>query len=401
MTGRRQARCRLQGVNHRQGRNLRCGGYDGREVGCARVSSGGQTEQRIAVAGGMARSDGQSQTIVGRGSDEVGLHLVQRGVGGNHADGGVRQKGRGGSSGGGRLAVERYLHGVRHPSISSAWAGDERAVVVVVDAAPGVDGHRRADRHAIGQGDAGGTDAPFNGPGGSQALGHRSPGSRPNRARDQRSVGCDRSGRVTRIRVGPHGRLADAQVVKDGRRHDGYASVSGCKPDALLFQPALQADGRRQSECAAAAKHHAMHPVNAADRVEQVGFVGAGRTAAYRNATHCSVAAQYRRTSGGGVPIRPMPGLNAWHAGDSPAAVDVVHCIIRKWSETGGFGRRHGARVWDRVSSFYRCENRRATEPDGFTRRAAAALLPAVTRRTECRTAAAPRVPASTAVDLG
>ncbi len=86
-------------------------------------------------------------------------------------------------------------------------------------------------------------------------------------------------GRATGSFVGPHRRVALAQVVEHGGRHDGHDAELRREPPAALLEPVHHAAGGSQTERAASGQHDGVNDVDRPIRLQQNRLARAWRRA--------------------------------------------------------------------------------------------------------------------------
>ena len=110
---------------------------------------------------------------------------------------------------------------------------------------------------------------------------------------------------------------ATNRQVEDNRRWDNRHQMprSRAVADAVLFQIAHSAVGRRQPVSAAAGEHHSIDDFDAAQRIEQRDLAGAGSAAAHIHAADGIRRAENRGAAGDRLEIGRMTDANTGHSG--------------------------------------------------------------------------------------
>ena len=188
----------------------------------------------------------------------LGLGFGELGVGGDHADGGVRA----GQNRQRRHARQQTAAGVAQ-ALAACMSGacNQGASVGVYHIAQGIAGYQGTDCHAA-HGDGRGTDAAFHGALHAKQFAHAGAAACAHIAlRRSLRAGVQASG-VTGLRIRSNAGVAQGQIKQHGRRHDRHAGGAHVQTNALLVQPAHHAACRVQAPGAAARQKHGMHLVH-------------------------------------------------------------------------------------------------------------------------------------------
>ena len=114
-------------------------------------------------------------------------------------------------------------------------------------------------------------------------------------------------------------RIAEIQVVQDGRGYDGNNDRAKVKADSLFIQIAHHAGGRVQAERTAAREHHPVDLLHGVDRIQQVGLSRARSAAAHIHSGYRSLFTQNHGAAGRPARFGEVADLDAFDIGEAAA----------------------------------------------------------------------------------
>ena len=287
------------------------GGHPGDEIDGGLDPARGGDDQAVAVDGGVHGDEGPGEPAVAGPGHQVAAGLVQRGVGGDHADR--------------RVAVLGRAHGRvdGHGSVRRDWG-----VGPVVDPAHGVDRHQGRHGQPLGPHGRRGQ-ATGDGVLPAEPLAHRGPGPRPDPTDGHGPGGGRPTGRGAALGAGTDRGVPLGQVEQTEADHDGDLPPWRVQADSGLHEDLQHTVDRGQAEDRPTAEDHGVQAGDGLVRGQQDGVAGRRGPAPELPRCHRPLGQADHGAPGRAIGVGPVADRHTIDVGDHP-------CFVA----AGGAGRR-------------------------------------------------------------